>query len=100
MDLGALFTHAVALSALAVVAIQQFLKWKVIPVKFANKYPVPTLIVLSILASALVDWQGGAVIHTWGDFVLQAALVAVSAALTYRTTLKNWDALRATESQV
>lgn len=97
MDLS-FFTHAVALSALAVVGVQQFLKLKFVPVSFANKYPVPTNIGLSILASLVAVWRSNAV-HpvTWADWLVLVGTVSVTAALTYNQLLKNWAELRATE---
>ena len=97
MDLS-FFAHAVALSALAVVGIQQFLKFKFIPVSFANKYPVPTNILLSIGASVVAVWQSNP-LHpvSWTDWLLLVATVSVTAALTYNQLLKNWTELRETE---
>lgn len=92
-----LLTHATALASLAVVLIHQILKWQYFPVSFANKYPVPTLLALSVGAAIVVVWRGGVQVHSWTDFVLEASTVAVVAALTYITTIKNWTALRASE---
>lgn len=92
-----LFVHAVALSALAVVAIQQILKLNLVPLAFANKYPVPTLIILSVVASIVTVVTTPLVIQSWTDWLVLASTIAVTAALTYRTTLKNWAELRALE---
>lgn len=91
------FTEATLLSALAVVAVQQVLKLRIIPLGFANKYPVPTLILLSLGAAAFVVIQQGVVITDWVDWVVLTATIAVIAALTYRTTLRDWQELRSLE---
>lgn len=95
-----LFVHAVALSALAVVAVQQILKLKFIPWDFPNKYPVPTLIILSAGASVVTVWQSTLAPRNWTDWLLLGATIAVTSALTYITTLKNWKELRDMETQV
>ena len=91
------FTHAVALSALAVVIVHQILKLSFLPVSFANKYPVPTNIVLSIVASVVAVWQGHPAHVTKTDWLILAATVSVTAALTFNQLLKNWTGLRSTE---
>lgn len=92
-----IFLHAVALSALAVVALHQILKLKIVPLSFANKYPVPSLIVLSIGASLVATWKTAVQPHSWTDWLVLVATIAVSAALTYRTTIQSWAQLRAME---
>lgn len=94
-----LFAHAIALSALAVVAIQQILKLNLIPGKFANRYPVPTLIILSVLAAIGVDIKGLVKPVAWTDWVVLAATIGVTAAITYRATIKNWSQLRTMEGE-
>jgi hypothetical protein len=91
------FTHAVALSALAVVALHEILKLKFVPWGFVNKYPVLALILLSIGASAVVAWRTAVQPQTFADWVVLVATTAVTAALTYITTIKNWAQLRAME---
>lgn len=90
-------TQATLLAALAVVGVQQFLKLRIIPLGFANKYPVPTLIVLAVIAAAIVVLQQGVVITAWTDWLILVASIAVIAALTYRTTLRDWQELRSLE---
>lgn len=98
MDLfSTLFAHAVALSALATVGIHQILKLQIIPSEFANKYPVPLLILLSIGTSVVAVWRTALAPKAWTDWLVLVATVAVTAALTYRTTLANWTELRALE---
>jgi len=95
-----LFTQAVALSALAVVGVQQFLKFKFIPVSFANKYPVPTNIILSVLASIVAVWQSNTVKPAeWTDWLVLVALVSVTAAITYNQLIGRWAELKSTEGE-
>lgn len=91
------FAHAVVISAAAVIAVQQIMKFKIVPVKVANEYPVPTLIVLSILAAIGVDLNNMVQPHAWTDWVVLVMTIGVAAALTYNHTLKNWAQLRAME---
>lgn len=91
------FTNATALAALAVVGVQQVLKLKIVPLAIANKYPVPTNIVLSILAALVVTWQTAIQPTTWNEWVVLVATISVVAALTYNMTLRNWTELREME---
>lgn len=97
--LTSIYLHAVVLSALSVVLLHQILKS--IPSYFtnlANKYPVPALIVLSVGTSAFVVWRGVITApKAWTDWVILVATVAVTAAITYITTVKNWQQVRALE---
>lgn len=92
-----LFAHAVVFSALAVVVIQQVLKLKLIPLQFANKYPVPTVILLSIGASVVVVLKTAVQPHSWVDWAILIGTITVTAAITYNTTLRNWSELRSLE---
>lgn len=99
MDL-AFFTQATALAAIGVVVVQQILKLKFIPVAFANRYPVPTNIVLSVIASVIAVWQSNTTTPvTWTDWVALVVLVSVVAAIIYNNLLRNWTELRATEAE-
>lgn len=91
------FQHVTLLSALAVVVVQQLLKLKVVPPGFANKYPVPTLILLSIIAAIVEVWTTGVQPHVWTDWILLVATIGVVAAVTYNTTIRNWAQLRQLE---
>lgn len=94
------FTHITALSALAVVAVQQILKLKAIPIGFANRYPVPTNILLSVVAAVVVTWRDLVKQpQSWTDWVLLVATVSVVAAVVYNSTLRNWSQLRAMEGE-
>lgn len=91
-------THSVVLAGLAVMTVQQILKLKAIPVSFANKYPVPTLILLSVVAAIVTVFTNNLVHpHVWTQWVQLVATVAVVAALTYNMTLRQWTELRAME---
>lgn len=91
------FTRVAGLTALAVVAVQEILKLKFIPLGFANRYPVPTNIALSTIASALVVWRTSLQPAVWQDWVLLVATVAVVAGAVYNTLFRNWAELRAVE---
>lgn len=93
------FTHITALSALAVVAVQQILKLNVVPIAFANRYPVPTNIILSVIASVIVVWRDTLTLppDAWTDWVILVATISVLSAVTYNGTLKNWPQLRSIE---
>lgn len=98
MDIiSTIYAHAVALSALAVVALHQALKFKWIPWAFFNKYPVPGLILLSAGASAVVSWQTDVQPQSWTDWLVLGATIAVTSAITYLATVKNWREVRAME---
>lgn len=88
------FAEITALAALSVVAVQQILKLNVIPVVFANKYPVLTNILLSAVASVVVTWQTAVQLVTLTQWVTYVATVSVLAAVTYNMTLKNSDAVQ------
>lgn len=83
------FTEVTALAALAVVAVQQILKLNIVPVHFANRYPVFTNFALSIIAAVTVQWQDMVKLVGWQDWVVFVATIAVVAAITYNMTLRN-----------
>ena len=93
------FTEVTALAALAVVAVQQILKLNVIPLYFANKYPLVTNLLLSLIASIVVTWQTTVSLVTWVEWVVYVATVSVLAAITYNMTLRNSDAVQRVSSQ-
>jgi hypothetical protein len=88
---------AAVLASLAVVAVHEILKFKIIPMQFANKYPVPTLIILSILAAIGVTWTSDVQPHVWTEWVLLVSTIGVVAAITYNMVFKNWSELRKME---
>jgi hypothetical protein len=93
------YTKVTALSALAVVVVQQILKLKFIPIGFANRYPVPTLLLLSLVAAVVAAWQDFVAPIVWTDWVQLIATIAVVAAITYNMTLRNWVELRQMEGE-
>ena len=98
MDYLAFFATVSATAAIGVVIIQQILKSKIIPLSFANKYPVPTLIVLSIVAAIVATFTAPVVLPTvWWGWVLLVFTIATVAAIIYNNVFKHWDDLRATE---
>lgn len=94
-----LFAEVAGLSALAVVAVQQILKLKVVPVSFANKFPVLTNVLLSVVASVIVAWQTKVTPQTPFDWVLLVATISVVAAIVYNNTLANSDAVQELEGE-
>jgi hypothetical protein len=82
----------------AVVLVQQILKSKLVPLQFANRYPVPTNILLSILAAAFivkVDWSA----DNWINVIIQVVTIGVVAAITFNQLFGKWHELRETESK-
>lgn len=95
-----LFVQYTALASLAVVAVQQILKLNVIPLYFANKYPVFTNILLSAIAAVVVTWQTVVDLHTVAQWVAEIATISVVAAITYNMTLKNSEAVQRASNKV
>lgn len=93
------FAEITALAALAVVAVQQILKLNVIPVFFANKFPVLTNILLSVLASVVVTWQTAINLVQWTEWVVYVGTVSVLAAITYNMTLRNSEAVQSVSNK-
>jgi hypothetical protein len=93
------FAQITALAALSVVAVQQILKLNVIPLYFANKYPVITNVLLSIIASVIVTWQTAINLVGWVAWVSYVATVSVLAAITYNMTLRNSDGAQAASNK-
>lgn len=91
------FTRVAGLSALAVVAVQQILKLQIIPTGIANKYPVPTNIVLSIITAAVAVWQTALQPVVWTEWVLLVGTISVVAAIVYNNLIRNWTQLRSME---
>jgi len=88
------FIEVTALAALSVVAVQQILKLNVIPVYFANKYPVFTNVLLSAIAAVVVTWQTALTLVAWTEWVVYIATISVLAAITYNMTLRNSDGVQ------
>jgi len=94
------FTEITALAALSVVAVQQILKLNVIPVYFANQYPVLTNVILSIIASIVVTYQSAINLVDWTQWVTYIATVSVLAAITYNMTLRNSPAVQSASNKL
>lgn len=88
------FSEITALAALSVVAFQQILKLNVVPLYFANNYPVLTNIGLSIVASLVVTWATAVELTNLGEWIAYVGTVAVLAAITYNMTLRNSEAVK------
>lgn len=91
------FTTVTGLAALAVLAVHQILKLNAIPVAFANKYPVPTNILLSIVASVIVVWQTAIDPDGFKEWLGLVTIIAVVAAIVYNQLIGKWAELRAME---
>ena len=88
-----------ALAASGVVLlVQQILKLRIVPLAFANRYPVPTNIILSIIATFFlvpVQWS----FDNLGKLAMQVGTVTVVAAIAFNQLLGKWDQLRAIEGE-
>lgn len=94
------FAHVSGLAALAVVALQQILKLNFVPGAFANRYPVPTNILLSIGAAMIAVWQTNAINPvTWTGWLQLVATIAVVAAIVYNQLIGRWAQLKAAEGE-
>lgn len=70
-----------------VLLVQEILKLKIVPLTFANKYPVFTNIVLSVVATLFlvpVEWS----LNNLGHLAVQIGTVAVVAAIAYNQLLR------------
>lgn len=94
------FAEITALAALSVVAVQQILKLNVIPVYFANKYPLVTNVLLSVVASVVVTWQTALNLVQWTEWVAYIGTVSVLSAITYNMTLRNSEAVQSVSNKV
>lgn len=93
------FAQITALAALSVVAVHQILKLNVIPLYFANKYPVFTNILLSAIAAVVVTWQTAVNLVNVAQWIAYVATVSVLAAVTYNMTIKNSPAIQNASSK-
>lgn len=84
------YLTAAALSAsLVVVIVQEAFKLKVVPGTFANRWPVPTNIVLSTIATLFIvpikfD------LENLPQLAVQVGTVAVVAAIAYNQLIEQW----------
>ena len=91
-------TQASLAAAGVVLLVQQILKLNIVPVAFANRYPVPTNIILSVIATIVlvpIDWS----FDNAGKIALQVGTVAVTAAIAYNQLLSKWQQLKASEGE-
>ena len=91
-------TEAALAAAGVVLLVQQILKLNIVPLAFANRYPVPTNILLSIVATVFIvpiNWS----LDNIGDLALQIGTVAVVAAIAYNQLLGKWEQLRSAEGE-
>lgn len=88
------FAEITALAALAVVAVQTILKLNVIPLYFANKYPLVTNVLLSIIASVVVTWQTTVDLVSIWQWVAYTGTIVVLSAMTYNMTIRNSAAVQ------
>jgi hypothetical protein len=91
------FLQITLLASGAVTIIHQILKLNIIPVAFANRYPVPTNILLSIVAAVVVNWQTVLKLHTVGAWLVEVGVISVVAAVTYNQLLAQWLELKQSE---
>lgn len=93
------FLSEASLAAAGVVLlVQQILKLNIVPLAFANRYPVPTNIILSVIATIFlvpINWS----LDNIGDLALQIGTVAVVAAIAYNQLLGKWEQLRSAEGE-
>lgn len=91
------FLSGAALVAAGVVLlVQEILKLKIIPLAFANKYPVFTNILLSVVATIFlvpVDWS----LDNIGHLAVQIGTVAVTAAIAYNQLIGKSPELKSLE---
>ena len=94
-----ILTVATLVSAGAVTLAVQLLKLKIVPVQFANKYPVPTNLVLSAVATVVTFMSTGQSIvwSNWLSVATTFATIAVAAAIAYNQLLANWSELKQME---
>lgn len=95
-------TQATILAASAVLLVQQILKLNIIPVAFANRYPVPTNLLLSLVATIVVTVPVVHVGWSWHNspLILRTfGLVAVGAAIAYNQLLGKWEQLKQAEGE-
>lgn len=93
------FSEVTALATLSVVVVQQILKLNVVPLYFANKYPILTNIILSAIASVVVTWQTAVDLVGVVDWVAYVGTVSVLAAVTYNMTIRNSEGVQRISSK-
>ena len=93
------FLSTAALTAAGVVLlVQQILKLNIVPLAFANRYPVPTNIILSIIATVFIVKPSFSA-SNWVADALQVGVVGVTAAIAYNQLIGKWAQLKASEGE-
>jgi len=93
------FLSTSALTAAGVVLlVQQILKLNIVPIAFANRYPVPTNLILSLIATVVIVNPSNIVNHV-PAFLVQWFVVGVVAAIGFNQLLGKWTQLRAAEGE-
>jgi hypothetical protein len=82
--------EAATLGATTVLIVQEIFKLKIVPLAFANKYPVPTNVMLSVIVAVLLAGLTGLEWKLANLTVLLQAIVlaAVGAAIAYNQLLE------------
>ncbi len=92
-------TKVTLLAGVGVLAVQQILKIMPLSVTdFANKYPVPTNIALSLGAAIFAVWQDFVQPVVWTDWVALVAIIAGTAAVIYNQLIGRWAELKRLET--
>lgn len=95
-----LLAKLVVVSGISVSLVQEILKLRIIPLVFANRYPVPTNIVLSVIASVIALYtQGLLEVSSWLTIGTTVMATAVIASMTYNNLLDNWKQLKTLEGE-
>lgn len=92
-------TKITLLAGVGVLAVQQILK--ILPVsvtEFANRYPVPTNIALSVGAALFAVWQDFIQPVVWTDWVALIAVISATAAIIYNQLIGRWAQLKSMET--
>lgn len=92
--------HVTLLSAGAVALAVQILKLKIVPIDFANRHPVPTNIIISVVAAVIAVSQTKLNAHSWSDWAGIVGTIVVLAAFTYNQVLARWSQLRQMEGYI
>lgn len=97
-----ILSQATILAGGAVLLVQQILKLNIIPIAFANRYPVPTNLVLSLIATAVGVLPAAHIVWAWANLAVilrTFGLVAVGAAIAYNQLIGKWDQLKQAEGE-
>lgn len=90
--------HITLLAAGATTLAVQIMKLKLFPPSFANRYPVPTNLAVSLIATGVIYYTNWLPLHTVGDWLGTFGVIAVVAAMTYNHVLGQWGELKSSEN--